>query len=228
VLLLPLIEIVPVADPAPLRAAWARLSAYEAVMFVSGNAVREFIAAAAGAAWPAGTQAWSTGPGTAAALQEAQVPASQVATPPPPAGRFDSEALWLQVGDRVRPGWRVLVVRGGGPDGSLGRDWLARQLASAGASVDQVVAYERRRPEWTAAQREVAQGAAADGSVWLLSSSEAIANLRALLPGLDLSRTRAVATHERIAQAAQAAGFGHALPAAGTVDAVARALESCG
>ena len=48
---------------------------------------------------------------------------------------------------------------------------------------------------------------ASDGSVWLFSSSEAVHNLQASLPDVGWSRARAVTTHERIAQAARAAGF---------------------
>jgi uroporphyrinogen-III synthase len=43
--------------------------------------------------------------------------------------------------------------------------------------------------------------------VWLFSSSEAVANLRALLPDQSWQQARAVATHPRIAQAARDAGF---------------------
>ncbi|MFY9511768.1 MAG: uroporphyrinogen-III synthase, partial [Rubrivivax sp.] len=71
-LALPLIHIAPVADPAPLRAAWQALPGVALLMFVSANAVAQFFAQRPeGAAWPAGTRAGSTGPGTTAALQDA-------------------------------------------------------------------------------------------------------------------------------------------------------------
>jgi uroporphyrinogen-III synthase len=52
---LPLMEIVAARDPLPLQAAWAGLAGYDALMFVSGNAVDHFFgskspAARAGAA----------------------------------------------------------------------------------------------------------------------------------------------------------------------------------
>jgi len=207
-LLLPLIDIGPAPDAQALGAARERLAAYQAVMFVSANAVRQFTGSAQELAWPGATQAWATGPGTAQALREAGVPGAQIVAPADDAARFDSEALWDRAAAAVQPGWRVLVVRGAGADGApAGRDWLTVRLQDAGAGVDQVAAYARRLPHWSDAQRAAAERAASDGSVWLFSSSEAVANLCRLLPAQDWSGARALATHERIAQAAREAGF---------------------
>ena len=225
---LPLIDIVPLATTQALREAWAALHDYQAAMFVSANAVLHFRAAGDGP-WPRSTQAWATGPGTAAALRDAQVPDALLLQPAADAAQLDSEALWHRVGPQVRRDWRVLVVRGAGQDGgAAGRDWLVRELQSVGASVDQLPAYERTCPHWSDAERATARRAAGDGSVWVFSSSQAIANLQALLPGQDWSSARALATHPRIAQAARDAGFGVARLARGDLDAVARALESFG
>src|SRR5689334_9950775 len=110
----PLIAILPVTDAAPLAAAWARLAACRAAMFVSGNAVRHFFEGApAGAGWPADTRAWSTGAGTRAALAAAGVDPACIDSPPADSAQFDSETLWSQVGAQVRAGDRVLIVRGG-------------------------------------------------------------------------------------------------------------------
>ena len=228
VLALPLIDIGPLPDAAPVQAAWARLPAVQAAMFVSANAVRHFMAARGSAAWPAGTQAWATGPGTVAALHEAGVPAAQIVAPDACSSQFDSEALWHEAASSVLPGWRVVLVRGAGADGSTGREWLAGQLQQARAQVEQLAVYERRCPAWTHSQFASARDAAGDGSVWLFSSSEAIANLRTLAPGVDWTPARALATHERIAQAAREAGFGRVMQARGTLDAVVRTLESSG
>src|SRR4051812_25483686 len=153
VIALPLIEIAPLSHERPLSEAWAGLPGYQAVMFVSANAVLHFQAAGHGASWPATTQAWATGPGTAAALREAGVPEDFVREPAADAAQLDSEALWARVGPQVRPGWRVLVVRGAAQDGAAaGRDWLGRQLQNAGAHADQVAAYVRIRPRWTDAE----------------------------------------------------------------------------
>ena len=55
-----------------------------------------------------------------------------------------------------------------------------------------------------------ARQAGSDGSVWLFSSSEAVANLcqMAGLQDMDWRGARAVATHPRIADAVRAAGWG--------------------
>lgn len=208
----PLIEIAPAADPDALARAWASWPSLTAAMFVSANAVEGFLAAAP-AQWHAGSpgpRCWSTGPGTARALGAAGVPATSIDTPPPEGGRFDSEALWEQVQSQVGPGARVLRVRGADAQGMpAGRDWLSERLADAGVQVDTVAAYRRVLPAWDAVQRERAVAALDAGAWWLLSSSEAVANLLQLLPPqAAFSRGRALCTHERIARAARDAGFG--------------------
>lgn len=230
---LPLIDIVPARDPQPLAAAWARIARYDALMFVSGNAVEHFFSSNL---FPARTQtdwgaikfrAWATGPGTSEALRQVGVPASRIDTPAADAGQFDSEALWQQVRGQAAVGCRVLIVRGGDAAGRVtGRDWLARQLQTAGAEVDEVAVYERQLPAWTAAQRTQAQQAANDGSVWLFSSSEAIGNLQPLLPGQSWQAARAVATHPRIAQAARDAGFGVVCESRPALPDVVASIES--
>jgi uroporphyrinogen-III synthase len=121
----------------------------------------------------------------------------------------------------------VLIVRGGDAKGQgAGRDWLAEQLRDAGAKVDDVVAYRRIRPVWTAAQEALARRWVDDGSIWLFSSSEAVANLVASLPGQSFGQARAVATHPRIAQAAREAGFGCVLKTRPTLDDVVASIES--
>jgi len=89
-----------------------------------------------------------------------------------------------------------------------GRDWLAQQITAAGGHVDFVAAYQRSAPHFNAVEMALAQQAARDGSVWLLSSSEAVAHLAQALPGQPWAAAQALATHPRIAQAARAVGFG--------------------
>ena len=216
---LPLIEIRPVDDPAPLQRAWQQLANYVGVMFVSANAVDGFFASRPSSSLSFGSQgaiktrSWATGPGTAAALRQAGVAAQCIDAPSADAAQFDSEALWQRVGATLQPGQRVLIVRGGdGQNDSAaqgaGRDWFAKQVVDAGAAVDLVVSYRRIRPHLDAAQLKLAQEAAGDGSVWLFSSSEALAHLRLSLPQQDWRAARAVTTHARIAAAARQAGFG--------------------
>jgi uroporphyrinogen-III synthase len=215
---LPLIVVAGAPDVAAVQNAWLRLDQFDALMFVSGNAVDYFFQQKPSVApdWPAQaaikTRAFVTGPGSRAALLRQGVGASRIDAPSAEAGQFDSEALWTLVSARVVPGYQVLIVRGAGPvhgsgDGA-GRDWFARQVQSRGGLVEFVVAYQRSSPAWTPAELELAHLAANDDSVWLFSSSEAIANLRTLMPDQSWRQARAVATHPRIAQAAHEAGFG--------------------
>lgn len=225
---LPLIDIAPVADVQPLQEAAATLDRCRAVMFVSASAVHGWHGAVA-RSWPPSTAAWATGPGTVAALRAAGVPPSQIASPAADAAQFDSEALWAVVAGTVQRGDRVLLVRGSDDGGDpAGRDWLADTLRAAGVQVHVVAAYTRRLPAWTDTQRALARDAAGDGSTWLFSSSQAVGHLRMLLPGQDWSRGRAVATHERIAQAARTLGFPVVSLSRPDRDAVVRALESSG
>ena len=221
---LPLIEIAPAPDRAALAQAWQDLAQHQAVMFVSANAVRHFMAAQPAqtlpaAAWP---QAWGTGPGTEAALREAGWPAEHIRCPDAEAEQFDSEALWTRVADEVRhwAGRRVLIVRGADAQGQLaGRDWLAQRLSDAGLQVPQCVAYVRRAPSPAPEQLALARAALHDGSWWLFSSSEAAANLAQWLPGEIGPDACALATHPRIAQRLRAQGWGR-------VELVPAALEA--
>ncbi|MEJ7931894.1 uroporphyrinogen-III synthase [Ramlibacter sp. AN1015] len=201
---LPLIAIAAAPDLAALAQARAGLHTRHAAMFVSAHAVQGFFEG--GLAWPPGVQAWATGPGTRAALLDAGVPPACIEAPEDDAPRFDSEALWQRVHADLSARSTVLLVRGADAQGRpAGRDWLAERLASAGAEVNAVAAYQRLLPSWDAAQR--ARACNAGGAWWIFSSSEAVRNLQALLPGHDWSQGRALATHPRIAEAAASAGF---------------------
>jgi uroporphyrinogen-III synthase len=236
---LPLIHIGPVTDArlqSALVQARQRLSDYRAAMFVSGNAALYFFESnhparhdpLAQAAIK--TRAWAPGPGTARVLREAGVPAALIDGPAPDAPQFDSEALWQQVGPQVRAEDRILIVRGRSAgvhesQGS-GRDWLARQIEAAGAQVDFVVAYERGAPHLSAQDLTLARHAAVNGSLWLLSSSEAVAHLIAALPQQSWRTARALATHPRIAQAARDAGFGEVRECRPALADVVASIES--
>lgn len=253
---LPLIDIAPVAGGealAALQQARQGLDGYAACMFVSSNAVDHFFGMnrAAGPIFrapyainnvandvplivPPGLRCLAPGPGTAAALLAAGIPAAQIDMPPADAAQFDSEALWQVVGQRGWQGDRVLVVRGangGDSAGPAGRDWLARKWQTAGAAVDFVSVYERVAPRLTDTQLQRAAAAGADGSVWLFSSSQALTNLtrHPQLAGQDWQRARAVATHPRIVEAVRSAGWGVVVasrPALNDILATLRSIES--
>lgn len=201
---LPLITISPPADETALHAAWATLAAQALVMFVSPNAVAGFFAhRPAAMAWPAGVLAGSTGPGTSHALTQAGVPPAQQVAPPPP-GPYDTESLWPLLAGLPWAGRPVLVVRGDG-----GRDWLARQLADAGALLRFVAAYRRGPPVLGPAEEALLDEALRrpQQHCWHFSSSEAVRHLRQARPEADWSRSQALATHPRIAEAVRQAGF---------------------
>ncbi len=227
---LPLMDVQPVQDTLPLVQAWGRVHTFDAVMFVSANAVRHFFAVKPDALrvfetrYPIKTRAMVTGPGSMTALIRAGAETERIDMPAPAAAQFDSEALWEVMGHRVKPGWKLLVVRGAGAGGTgempvetpagaepvqgQGRDWFARQVEAHGGSVEFVVAYRRVLPQWHNEHRVQAAHAATDGSLWLLTSSEALDNLRNLCPAVSWARARALVTHPRIGQAAMGAGFG--------------------
>lgn len=220
---LSLIEIQPLPDSHALARAWLDvwhdIPRVKLLMFVSANAVEHFFAARpvqspwplrpsqpAPLAWPPSTWAGSTGPGTTAALLACGVPAGQLIEPAADAPQWDTEALWLQMQHRL-PDWAgqvVWVVRG-----EDGRDWLADKLRAQGAEVRFVAAYRRAAPEWGLAERALVEQALTrpQEHLWLFSSSEALANLAAVWPRADWSRSQALASHPRIAQAAVALGF---------------------
>lgn len=231
---LPLIEIAPAGDPHALHAARTSMDLWRAIMFVSANAVAYFFSGSAVTAEAlrlslAGTACrfWVTGGGTRAALLSRGVPAELVDAPPADTLQFDSEALWNVVKDQVQPAARVLLVRGADASGApAGRDWLAQQLREAGASVQTVVAYRRLMPVWAEPQRVGAAQAASDGAIWLLSSSEAIANLHMLMPCQHWGDALALATHPRIAQAARDVGFGHVQVTRPSLDDVIASIKS--
>jgi len=233
---LPLIEVAAAPDAQVVQAAGQRLVEYDGVMFVSGNAVDHFfganpaLAPVFNAQSAIKTRALATGPGTVASLLRAHAELAWIDAPDRESEQFDSEALWAVIAPKVSKGYRVLIVRGTGASGQggegYGRDWFAKQVVAAGGQVDFVVAYQRVSVPMDNPTRQLAQAAAADGSVWLFSSSEAIANLMACCPSQDWSLAKAVVTHPRIGQAAQTAGFGLVRESRPSLPALMASIES--
>jgi uroporphyrinogen-III synthase len=199
VVLLPCLSIHPAPDLHALRAAWAQLGQWNALMFVSANAIDAFFAQRpADRQWPQdphAPRAWVPGPASAKALEVAAVPVHLIDAPAAQAEQFDSESLWEQVRSQVGSGFRLLVVRGGraeavspvsppastGLSTGIGREWLAEQVESAGGSVGWLLAYLRGAPEWTDDEYARAAKVRDDGAIWLFSSSECVAHLHALV-----------------------------------------------
>lgn len=240
---LPLIDI---GEPSSLEARavlqdWrTHWSKADALLFVSGAAVSHFFAEGA-VARPTerfNTRFWAPGPGTARQLVQALgalgIEPERIDSPPADAAQFDSEHLWPVVASQVVTGSQILIVRGlsadaPAADGLLpghGRDWLIRQCEAAGARVEACVAYERRPPVFGEADHALVAQATQAGSVWLFSSSEALAALRLAQPSARWTEATALVTHPRIAQSARDAGFGRVIESRPSLPDVLRALES--
>ena len=232
----PLIDIAPVTDEAPLRAALASLERYALVVFVSPNAV-DHAFARSDAIWPHALPIGVVGPGSVQALARHGVaaPAYTIISPPSVAdddtARFDSEGLFAAIdtalGATSLEGKCVLIVPGDG-----GREWLADRLREAGAEVETVAAYRRLVPEpsiggWARVHALLAGAPHA----WLLTSSEGVRNLHELAQEhltaeeiTQLKHANLVAPHPRIAQTARALGFDSITVSGAGDERIARAL----
>ncbi|KMY85716.1 Uroporphyrinogen-III synthase [Candidatus Paraburkholderia calva] len=227
----PLIDIAPVEDEVPLRAALDELYGshalrYALVVFVSPNAIdKSFITfIKLDARWPVEVPVAVVGPGSIAALARNGVrePAYTIISPSTEHAdpRFDSEALYAAIeayfGESGLAGKRVLIVRGDG-----GREWLAERMTEAGAGVEKVAAYRRVLTEPSMQKWERIHALllgdsrhAEDRHAWLLTSSEGVRNLDELarehLTGDEIARLKRasiVCPHPRITEAARQTGF---------------------
>ncbi|HET6552411.1 MAG TPA: uroporphyrinogen-III synthase [Dyella sp.] len=141
----------------------------------------------------------AVGQGTARALRR-----HGVAEPLLPTDRQDSEGLLDHPRLARLQGRHVALI--GAPGG---RGVLREQLAARGARLREVHVYRRGVPRWQARQLAAVMHLPLDARV-LLSSAEALANLRQGLPAAAFNRLRgavAVASSERLATAAREAGF---------------------
>ncbi len=194
-----------------------RPSAYDLVVFVSGNAARQYLdqlAEADGAvAWPAGVAAATVGPASAQALRESGWFGANttVLHPDESAASHDSEALWRVLQGLPRLPARVLLVRG-----TQGRDWLGDQLQAHGASVTRHAAYLRRPADWSPAQLAALRQWADSGAIatWLITSGEGADAVRDHLQAAGLAdwwrRCRFVLTHPSLARRMPSSGDGEA------------------
>ncbi len=146
-LALPLIEVGPASHKQPVVQAWAHWAEFQAVMFVSAQAVRYFFDSQPAAmcadsgqtasTWVNGPRCWATGPGTHKALLQAGVPEACIDSPVADAAQFDSEALWQRVASQVKTGQPVLIVRGHDVSADAG---MSQTPAGASQTVPSAVA----------------------------------------------------------------------------------------
>lgn len=207
VAVLPLLEIAPLQDTSALHAALQRLPSYDLVAFVSPNAVEAAFAHLDG--WPPAVAAAVVGEGSRLALARHGVTPDvcTIHCPPDPANS-DSEALLASLDLAGFAGKRVLIVRG-----ESGRELMADALRTAGAQVVPVAAYRRSVPRLDAALASQLGSLLAQPNDWIITSSEALRGLDALVRELDPvdgpARLRAqhlIVPHRRIAETARALG----------------------
>lgn len=207
--ILPLLEIGPADDPAPLRAALAAVHEYALAVFVSPNAVDAAFADLD--AWPVDVPLAVVGEGSRAALARHGVaaPGHTIHSPLDPA-HSDSEHLLQNLDLAAYAGRRVLIVRGDG-----GRELLADALRAAGATVEAVAAYRRSTPVLTDGLAARLRALLAQPNDWIITSSEALRGLAGLVATLGpqfearLRQQRLVVPHARIAETAHALGLRH-------------------
>jgi uroporphyrinogen-III synthase len=135
---LPLLEVVPPADPRPLERAVYDLESYGWLVFTSANAVDAFLPLTGGAL-PPDLRVAVVGPATAEALQKRGIEPGLTASRP------DAEGLLADLAPLVAPldggTQRVLL-----PQAADARPLLAEGLRRAGAEVAVVIAYDKGFP----------------------------------------------------------------------------------
>ncbi len=222
---LPLLEISPLQDQSHLCAALAELASYQLVAFVSPNAIDAAFAHIP--AWPQGLRAAVVGEGSRQALIAKGVPANLIASPADPA-KSDTEHLLQALDLPALRGAKVLIVRG-----ESGRELMADSFRAAGAEVTVLPAYRRAIPQLTPALAARLAALADDGADWIITSSEALRGLAALLN--ELNKLTIVATmqhhhlivpHSRIAGTARELGFQNVTLTGSGDERVLAALQS--
>ncbi|MES2757083.1 MAG: uroporphyrinogen-III synthase [Pseudomonadota bacterium] len=224
---LPLLEILPLADQSALKRALAGLDGYALVAFVSPNAIDAAFAHIDH--WPDGVALAVLGEASRACLATHGVHEGNATIfSPIDSTRSDSEHLLQSLDLAALAGRRVLLVRG-----ETGRELIGDGLRAAGADVTTVAAYRRRVPVLTPALAATLQRLLARQNDWIITSSEALRGLLGLLAQLDdgaavvkMQQQHLIVPHARIAETATTLGLTR-LTLAGSGDAsLLAALQS--
>jgi uroporphyrinogen-III synthase len=150
------------------------------------------------------------GEGSRAALARHGIDAGNASiVSPHDASRSDSENLLQSIDLATLRGRRVLIVRG-----ESGRELMAEGFAAAGAQVTTVAAYRRQVPVLDAQLAATLHALLAQPNDWIITSSEALRGLLALLGQLDpqaavakMQQQHLIVPHARIAETARALGL---------------------
>ena len=135
VLLLPVIEIQPPADPEPLERAMLQLHAYDWIIFTSVNSVRSFVNTL-GDIRSLRAKVCAIGPATAAAVEALHIKVDRIPT------EYVAESLLAALANDDLAGKRILL-----PRAAVARDLVPVELTRRGAKVDVVEAYRTVVPE---------------------------------------------------------------------------------
>ena len=198
-ILFPVIEIVAVGDPQPLRALIDRLDQFDIAIFISPNAVNQALNLIK--AWrplPPHLKLAAIGRGSVRELKHFGL--TDVITP----ARFDSEAL-LELSEMQNvAGKRIVIFRG-----NSGRGLLGDTLMTRGATVEYAECYRRGRPQGDAAPLLKAW-ARNELHAITVTSSEGLRNLFDLVGKLGqswLRKTPLFVPHPRIGETARELGL---------------------
>ena len=222
----PLLEILPLPDPAPLRAALRDLESYALVVFVSPNAIDAALAALE--RWPPGMPIGVVGEGSRRALQRHGItPANSTIVQPRDRLRDDSESLLEVLDLAALRGKKALIVRG-----ESGRELLSDALRAAGVEVMQVAAYRRTAPVLDQAGAEQLRQLLEAGGDWIITSSEALRILLQLVEQVagahgvaKMQQQRLIVPHARIAETARSLAFGNLTLTASGDESLVGALQ---
>ncbi|MDP3843325.1 MAG: uroporphyrinogen-III synthase [Oxalobacteraceae bacterium] len=200
----PLLEIHPLPDTTALQAMLADLTQFSMVAFVSPNAIHAAFSHLS--RWPAEVAIAVVGEGSRAALAEHGVnDANATIYCPRDPLRTDSQTLLEVLDIEALRGSQVLIVRG-----ESGRELLADALRQSGASVTQVAAYRRTKPQLNAAVLAQLQTLLDAECDWIITSSEALRILLAMIERIagmagvvKIQQQHLIVPHSRIAAVAE-------------------------
>lgn len=215
VLLAPVIEIRPPTDPGPLRAAVARLSCYDWLIFTSVNGVRSFIEQLDASDCDLRSlraRICAIGPATRAAVEALHLKVDRMPE------EYVAESLLEALAADDLKGKRVLL-----PRAAVARDVVPVELARRGAQVDVVEAYRTEPPE--ACRAAVAEALARRPHWITFTSSSTVRNFAQAAAGLPLEGVRIASIGPITSRTARELGFEVAIEAqphtvAGLVEAI--------